>query len=64
MTTQGAGEITSGTYSPTLQQGIALARLPAAVPPGEVVEVDIRGKPCKAKVVKPPFVRQGNILVS
>jgi len=63
-TAHGDGEITSGSFSPTLQQGIALARLPAAVAIGETVEVDIRGKLHPAKVVKPPFVRNGKILVS
>lgn len=63
-TAQGDGEITSGTFSPTLQQGIALARLPVAVAPGDLVDVDIRGKLLKAKVVKPPFVRQGKPLVA
>ncbi|TRZ56960.1 MAG: glycine cleavage system aminomethyltransferase GcvT [Rhodocyclaceae bacterium] len=63
-TTQGDGEITSGSFSPTLQQGIALARLPIAVPIGERVDVDIRGRLHPAKVVKPPFVRDGKILVS
>lgn len=63
-TAHGDGEITSGTFSPTLQQGIALARLPLAVAVGDIVEVDIRGKLLKAKVVKPPFVRNGKILVS
>lgn len=62
-TAYGAGEITSGTYSPTLQQGIALARLPIGVAFGDIVEVDIRGKPCKARVVKSPFVRNGKSLV-
>lgn len=64
MTAQGEGEITSGTFSPTLNQGIALARLPAAVQMNDVVEVDIRGRLHAAKVVKPPFVRHGKILVS
>jgi len=63
-TAQGDGEITSGSFSPTLLQGIALARLPVAVAIGEIVEVDIRGKLHPAKVVKPPFVRNGRILVS
>jgi aminomethyltransferase len=63
-TTHGSGEITSGTFSPTLQQGIALARLPNAVTVGDQVEVDIRGKRHAAKVVKPPFARNGKILVS
>ncbi len=44
-TSKGAGEITSGTFSPSLGKSIALARLPAGVPVGEVVEVDVRGKP-------------------
>ena len=38
----GAGEITSGTFSPTLERSIALARVPAATPAR--VQVDIRGK--------------------
>ena len=63
-TAHGDGEITSGTFSPTLQQGIALARLPAAVTTGEIVDVEIRGKLHPAKVVKPPFARNGKILVS
>ncbi|HYL04337.1 MAG TPA: glycine cleavage system aminomethyltransferase GcvT [Steroidobacteraceae bacterium] len=57
-----AGEITSGTYSPTLERSIALARLPAAAT-GKP-QVDVRGKLLNAKVVKPPFVRFGKPLVS
>lgn len=63
-TAHGEGEITSGTFSPTLQQGIALARLPLAVSLGDIVEVDIRGKLLKAKVVKPPFARHGKALIA
>lgn len=59
----GAGEITSGGYSPTLNRSIALARLPAAVAPGSAVEVDVRGRWLPAKTVKPPFVRRGKVLV-
>jgi aminomethyltransferase len=53
-----AGEVTSGTFSPTLRQGIALAYLspPERFGPGEVVEVDVRGRRGEAQVVKPPFV--------
>jgi len=55
---QVVGEVTSGTYSPTLQTGIGLAYLwpqdVAAV--GDVVEVDIRGRRGRAEVVRPPFV--------
>ncbi len=57
ITDQGEGETTSGTFSPTLGQAIALARLPAGVT-GEV-EVEIRNKRLPARVVKPPFVRNG-----
>jgi len=60
---RGAGEITSGTFSPTLGTSIALARLPFGVAPGERVLVDIRDKQLAARVVKPPFVRHGKILV-
>lgn len=50
------GEITSGTFSPTLRTGVALALLDAAVRVGDVVEVDVRGRPLPCEVVKPPFV--------
>jgi aminomethyltransferase len=53
----GEGEITSGSFSPTLQQAIALARVPAGT--GAHCFVDIRGKQVPATVVKPPFVRKG-----
>ena len=53
----GEGETTSGTFSPTLGVAIALARVPAGT--GDHVEVDVRGKRLPAKVVKPPFVRNG-----
>jgi aminomethyltransferase len=58
----GAGEITSGTFSPTLERSIALARVPRAT--GDAVQVDVRGKLLRARVVKPPFVRHGRVLVS
>src|SRR3990167_2232436 len=53
----GEGEITSGTFSPTLGYSIALARVPAAT--GATAQVDIRGKLNDVKVVRPPFVRNG-----
>ncbi|MCL4800496.1 MAG: glycine cleavage system aminomethyltransferase GcvT [Burkholderiales bacterium] len=62
-TAQGEGEITSGTFSPTMQRSIALARVPAGVAIGEAVRVDVRGKPLAARAVRPPFVRHGKILV-
>jgi aminomethyltransferase len=58
------GEITSGTFSPTLQQAIALARVPADVAVGDTVQVEIRDKKLAATVVKLPFVRNGKILVA
>ncbi len=59
----GIGEITSGTFSPTLGQSIALARLPLGVAVGDEVEVEIRDKRLKAKVVQPPFARNGQGLL-
>jgi len=56
---QGDGEITSGTFSPTLSQSIALARVPLGVKTGDTLTVEIRGKQLKARVVKHPFVRHG-----
>lgn len=55
----GEGEITSGSFSPTLSQAIALARVPSAVKTGDRCTVDLRGKPATARVVKYPFVRHG-----
>ncbi len=56
---QGEGEIMSGSFSPTLSQSIALARVPAGVTTGARIEVDVRGKRLTAKTVKYPFVRNG-----
>lgn len=58
-TAAGEGETTSGSFSPTLEQSIAFARVPLATQPGEAVEVEIRGKRLKARTVKLPFVRNG-----
>jgi aminomethyltransferase len=63
ITPQGEGETTSGTFSPSLNQSIALARLPPAVAIGSEVEVEIRDKRLKARVVKPSFVRNGKNLI-
>lgn len=62
-TAQGEGEITSGGFSPTLNQSVALARLPAGVAPGDMVQVSVRDKRLDARVVKPPFVRHGKSLL-
>ena len=61
-TTHGNGETTSGTFSPTMQQSIAFARVPLGVEIGDTVQVIIRDKALQAKVVKMPFVRNGKIL--
>lgn len=53
----GEGEITSGTFSPTLGYSVALARVPAQT--GETCDVEMRGKHVPVKVVRPPFVRNG-----
>ena len=53
------GEITSGTFSPTLAKGIALALLPPALTPGTQVSVLVRGREEPFEVVKPPFVTAG-----
>jgi aminomethyltransferase len=63
-TAAGEGEITSGTFSPTLGKSIALARLPLAVAPGDTVHVLVRDKALAARVVKAPFVRNGKVLVN
>ncbi|OAX55227.1 glycine cleavage system aminomethyltransferase GcvT [Xanthomonas graminis] len=59
LTAQGDGEILSGTFSPTLGKAIAFARVPAGEP--GPVRVDIRGKEVPVRVVKFPFVREGQV---
>jgi hypothetical protein len=54
------GEVTSGGFSPTLERSIAFARVEPGTPAD--CAVDIRGKPVSARIVKPPFVRNGRIL--
>ena len=53
----GEGETTSGSFSPTLKQSIAFARVPKAA--ADQCQVEIRGKLLNAKIVKPVFVRDG-----
>jgi aminomethyltransferase len=52
------GEVTSGTFSPTLRTGVALALLDTAAgtAEGDLLAVDVRGRPQQVQVVKPPFV--------
>lgn len=61
-TAHGPGELTSGTFSPTLQASIGLARLPAGVRPGDEVTVTLRSGPTPALVCRLPFVRHGKVL--
>lgn len=50
------GEVTSGTFSPTLKIGVGLALLSYGVKLGDIVTIDIRGRDCQCEVVKLPFV--------
>jgi aminomethyltransferase len=63
VTPHGEGEVTSGTFSPTLGFSIAMARVPREVKAGDAVQVDIRGKLLAAQVVKMPFVRNGKSMI-
>lgn len=56
------GELTSGTYSPTLERSIGFARVAQDCP--DEVQVDIRGKRLAARLVKLPFVRHGKVLIN
>ena len=58
----GEGEVTSGTFSPTLQRSIGFARVPAQT--ADRCEVEIRGKLVPARIVRPPFVRNGKAAIA
>ena len=58
----GEGELTSGTFSPTLERSIGLARVPATT--GDGCQVEIRGRLHHARVVRPPFVRNGKVAIA
>ena len=57
----GEGEVTSGSFSPTLGRSIGYARVPAGA--GARVQVQVRERLLPARVVRPPFVRHGRVLV-
>jgi aminomethyltransferase len=57
----GEGEVTSGSFSPTLERSIGLARVPAQT--ADRCEVEIRGRLLNAAVVRPPFVRNGKVAI-
>ena len=50
------GVITSGTFSPTLKHGIALALVAPEISVGDRLIVDVRGRDSQSEVVKLPFV--------
>jgi aminomethyltransferase len=58
----GEGEVTSGTFSPTLERSIGLARVPASA--ADTCEVEIRGRLIGARIVRPPFVRNGKASIA
>ncbi|QOC22984.1 glycine cleavage system aminomethyltransferase GcvT [Wenzhouxiangella sp. AB-CW3] len=60
-TDNGEGQVTSGAFGPTTECPVALARIPAGE--FEEVEVELRGRRLKARVVKPPFVRMGKVRI-
>jgi aminomethyltransferase len=59
LTEAGEGVLTSGSYSPTLERSIGLARIPVAARDG--ARVEIRGRALEVKIVRPPFVRAGQV---
>ena len=63
VTAHGQGRITSGGFAPTLGRSIALARVPNPVDVGDAVHAEVRERLLEARVVKPPFVRNGRNLI-
>jgi len=61
-TAQGPGQVTSGTFGPTVGCSIALARVPSGVAPKDEVSVSLRSGAARAVVCRPPFVRNGRVL--
>jgi len=60
MAIEGGGEVTSGTHSPMLEQGIGLAYVPSErSEAGTEITIDVRGKARSAKIVKKPIYRRG-----
>ena len=59
LTDAGEGVTTSGSFSPTLQQAIAFARIPKDA--AQSCQVDIRGKLLDCSIVRPPFARNGTV---
>ena len=56
---EAVGEVTSGTWSPTLEKAIGMAYVPPALAaPGTPLELDVRGRKLPAAVVELPFYRR------
>jgi aminomethyltransferase len=61
MPIEGGGEVTSGTQSPMLDQGIGMGYVPAgASAPGTELVIDVRGKPRRAEVSKKPLYKKAS----
>ena len=59
MPIEGGGEVTSGTHSPTLDVGLGMGYVPAARSAVDTeLEIDVRGKPRRARIVKKPFYKR------
>ncbi len=59
MTIAGGGEVTSGTHSPSLDVGVGMGYVPAAhAAPATELEIDVRGKPRRARTVEKPIYRK------
>jgi aminomethyltransferase len=57
----GGGEVTSGTYSPSLERGIGMAYVPAQLAaPGTPIEIDVRGRARAATIERKPLYRKGS----
>jgi aminomethyltransferase len=56
---EAVGEVTSGSFSPTLEKGIGLGYVPVELAQADTeVKVDVRGRKLEARVVKTPFYRR------
>jgi aminomethyltransferase len=59
---QGAGEVTSGTVSPSLEQGVGLAYVATeSSKPGTPIEIMVRDKVIPAEITRPPFYKEGSV---
>jgi glycine cleavage system T protein (aminomethyltransferase) len=60
MSIEGGGEVTSGTHSPMLDRGIGMGYVPtAAAAPDKEIEIDVRGRERRARIVEKPIYKRG-----